>query len=116
MNDELNDRQQPYRPPFRGQNRYTTFKDDQQKTEEPPKPITQAIIRKDLFAVTITAATHNGGNMNNQAAPEQKFIIDLIFKPVEPGFKIRPEEAQLLLAHLGEILREFENDREPSNE
>jgi len=110
MSDDLNDQQQPYRPTIRTQNRYAAFKDDQQQSAEPSKKVTQAINRKNLFTVTITAATHNGGTMNIQPATEQKFLIDLVFKPVEPGLRLLPEEIQLLLSYLGEILKELEAD------
>lgn len=53
--------------------------------------------------------------MDNPIKNEQQFIIDLIFKPIEPGFRIGPEEAQLLLAHLGEILRELEEEESAAN-
>ncbi len=39
---------------------------------------------------------------------EQQFLIDLVFKPTEPGLKLRPAETQLLLAYIGEILKEIE--------
>ena len=53
--------------------------------------------------------------MKNHAVPEQQFIIDLIFKPIEPGLKLHPDEVQLLLAHLGEILKELEDEMAPSS-
>ena len=57
--------------------------------------------------------------MDKQPSDEQRFLIDLIFKPNEPGFKIRPAETQLLLSYIGEILKELEADEisveEPGN-
>jgi len=41
---------------------------------------------------------------------EQQFLIDIIFKPNGSGLKLRPEETQLLLAYIGEILREIEDE------
>ena len=41
-------------------------------------------------------------------ANEQQFLIDLVFKPIEPGLKLRQAEMQLLLAYIGEILKEIE--------
>jgi len=115
MNDELDDRQQPYRPALRTQNRYSAFENSRQQTQETPKQLPQATDRKDLFTVTIIASTNNGGTMKNHAVPEQQFIIDLIFKPIEPGLKLHPDEVQLLLAHLGEILKELEDEMAPSS-
>ena len=37
-------------------------------------------------------------------------MIDLIFKPKEPGLKLRIEETQLLLAYISEILKEIEEE------
>ena len=48
--------------------------------------------------------------MDKQELNEQRFLIDLIFKPNEPGLKLRPEETQLLLSYIGEILEELEAD------
>ena len=48
--------------------------------------------------------------MNEAPPSEQGFFIDMEFKPVEPGLKLRPAETQLLLAHIGEILEEIETE------
>ena len=39
---------------------------------------------------------------------EQGFLLNIIFKPNETGLRLRPEETQLLLAYIGEILKEIE--------
>jgi len=39
---------------------------------------------------------------------EKGFSIDLVFKPLEPGFKLHPEISQLFSSCLGEILKEIE--------
>ena len=39
---------------------------------------------------------------------EREFIVDLIFKPHEPGLRLTPELTQLLLANLAEMLGEIE--------
>jgi hypothetical protein len=38
----------------------------------------------------------------------QNFVVDLIFKPHEPGLRLSPELTQLLLANLAEILKEID--------
>jgi hypothetical protein len=46
--------------------------------------------------------------MNESPINEEQFLIELIFKPKEPGLRLRPAETQLLLAYIGEILQEVE--------
>jgi hypothetical protein len=111
----MND-QQPYRPPFRGQNRYEAFKNTDRPNQENQHQIVQSIKRKDFFTVTIIASTNIGGNMDKQALDERQFLIDLIFKPNEPGLKLRPEETQLLLSYIGEILKEIEAEERAMSE
>lgn len=48
--------------------------------------------------------------MSESPSPEQQFVINLVFKPKEPGLRLRPAETQLLLAYMGEILREIEEE------
>ncbi len=48
--------------------------------------------------------------MNESPQNEQEFLINLIFKPEEPGLRLRPTETQLLLAYIGEILKEVEEE------
>ena len=92
----MTDYLQPHRPPFRGQNRYAAFKEFKQDNTAPTN-------RKDLFTVIINAASEKGKPMD-----EQQILLELIFKPIEPGLKLRPTETQLLLAYIGEILKEIE--------
>jgi hypothetical protein len=69
--------------------------------------------RKEIFTMNITATSEKGVPMNN----EQKFLIDLIFKPNESGLRLLPQQSQLLLAYFGEILRELEDEiNNPKNE
>jgi hypothetical protein len=42
---------------------------------------------------------------------EDQYLIDLVLKPNENGIRSRPEEIQLLLAYIGEILREVGEDK-----
>ena len=102
----MTDEQQPYRPPIRGRNYYAAMNNCKQE-------ITAK--RKDIFSMTITASKQQEGeNMNNQlnGNTEQQILIDLVFKPVESGLKLHPEEIQLLLAYMGEILKELEAEEQ----
>ncbi len=45
----------------------------------------------------------------SEAPPKDKqFVVDMQFKPTEPGQKLRPAEARLFLSYIGEILGEIE--------
>ena len=97
---------QSYRPPIRGQNHYAAFKDFKKEiTKSPPKE-ELAANGKELFSMNITASI-KGERMEEPELNEQ-FFIDMIFKPNESGLRLRPEETQLLLAYIGEILKEIE--------
>jgi hypothetical protein len=100
----MSEPEQPTRPPFRELNRYAALK------PEPTNKITREPYRQELFTLTIIAATNKGETMDQQPLHEEQFLIDLIFKPKEPGLKLRVEETQLLLAYIGEILREIEEE------
>jgi len=41
---------------------------------------------------------------------EHQFIIDLAFKPFVSGLKLTPEQSQLILSHIGELLQEIEEE------
>jgi predicted RNA-binding protein len=47
---------------------------------------------------------------NEEHLNERQFIIELAFKPLVPNLKLRPQESQLLLAYIGEILKEIEEE------
>lgn len=100
----MSEPEQPTRPPFRELNRYAALK------PETTTKITQEPYRQELFTLTIIATTDKGGNMDQQVLNEEQFLIDLIFKPKEPGLKLRIEETQLLLAYISEILKEIEEE------
>jgi hypothetical protein len=68
---------------------------------------TKSTERKELFTVALTATSAGENSMD-----EKEFLIDLIFKPKYSKLKLRPEETQLLLAHIGEILGELEAEEE----
>jgi hypothetical protein len=65
--------------------------------------------KKELFSMTLTAST-TAEKKGGITMDEQQFLIDLIFKPKEPGLKLRLAETQLLLAYIGEILKEVEEE------
>lgn len=44
--------------------------------------------------------------MNESPTDEAELLIELVFKPMEPGQRLRPAETQLLLAYMSEILQE----------
>ena len=98
---------QSYRPPVRGQNHYAAFKDFKNEiTKSPPSKQEPAAHSQELFSMNITASI-KGERMEEPELNEQ-FFIDMIFKPNESGLRLRPEETQLLLAYIGEILKEIE--------
>lgn len=43
---------------------------------------------------------------------ERQLIVELVFKPKPKGMKLYPEETQLLLAYIGEILKEVEEEEQ----
>lgn len=50
-------------------------------------------------------------DLNQKSAlPVQNILIELAFKPLVPNLKLRPQESQLLLAYIGEILKEIEEE------
>lgn len=93
---ELNTPQQPVHP--RSGQKYDLLREAEITASSAESTL------KELFTMHITATSEKGANMNNG----QQFLIDLIFKPNEPGLKLRPAETQLLLAYIGEILKEVE--------
>jgi len=93
---------QPTRPHMRGSQHYKSLHQEIISQTEPNK--------KELFTIVINAAREKGTSMNQQPLNEQQFLIDLIFKPNEARLKLRPQETQLLLAYIGEILKEIEEE------
>jgi len=119
---------QPTRPPMRGAQRYdvlrraeaaaksTTIESPNEHTATPTNPAgaaDNASNHEDLFTMTITATSNQGGSMDNGENDEQ-FLLNVLFKPTEKRLRLSPELSQLLLAHIGEILKEIE--REESKE
>ena len=108
MTDESNFQQepQPRRPLIRGAWKYDVLR----KAEAEARAINDAaeqLKQKRLFTMTITA-THKEGEGMDDGQNEKQFMIDLVFKPDGTGLKFRPEETQLLLAHISEILKAVE--------
>ena len=46
--------------------------------------------------------------MDKEPQEEGKGLVEITFKPEEPGSRLRPAETRLLLAYIGEILQEVE--------
>jgi hypothetical protein len=44
----------------------------------------------------------------NPVSHNQNLLVELVFKPLVPNLKLRPQESQLLLAYIGGILKEIE--------
>jgi hypothetical protein len=98
---------QPYRPQVRGANHYADINKDITAS-------VQAIDSKELFNIHIKAI-NKGGTMEtpSQSEPtpdDNRFLLNMIFKPHEPGLRLRPGEIQLLLAYIGDLLQEIEEE------
>ena len=83
----------PRRPQARTLNRYSQLRQE----------VTEHHTKQNLFSIVLTATTTKEEPMS-----EQQFLIDLVFKPNDSGLRLRPAETQLLLAYIGEILKEVE--------
>lgn len=105
--DKLHPTHQPRRP-VRGMQHYKEL--HQQVTKKHPKESS-----KDLFSMNIMASTTREEYMDGQIPQEQsfdenQFHIKMVFKPLEPGMRLRPEEIQVLLAYMAEVLKEIEEE------
>ncbi len=58
----------------------------------------------------------NDETNTNPVTLQQDFLIKLAFKPLVPNLKLRPQESQLLLAYIGEILKEIEEEEQAIKE
>ncbi|MFA4995507.1 MAG: hypothetical protein WC521_09450 [Bdellovibrionales bacterium] len=56
------------------------------------------------------------GEMKQDPALQPHILIELAFKPLVPNLKLRPQESQLLLAYIGEILKEIEEEEKAIKE
>jgi hypothetical protein len=61
--------------------------------------------RKGLFSINIEATTEDA--FSDQ---EQQFLLDLVFKPNDPSFRLKPDDIQLLLGYIGDILTKLYNE------
>lgn len=94
----MTDQRQPFRPPARVSNRYRHI-----ENEITARPNIKENIEP--FTLVITA-TNNGENIMD----EKQFIVELAFKSQDPKQKLSPEQSQLLLSYIGEILKEIEDE------
>jgi len=108
VDDNHNPMPQPTRPFMRGSQKYDVLR-EMTATQPKPAPAVKPQ-REEVFSATFIASKEIGASMDD----ENKFLIELIFKPNENKLKLRPAETQLLLAHIGEILREIEAEIKPS--
>jgi uncharacterized protein (DUF849 family) len=94
MTDENNS--QPFRPPVRTSNHYRHFTEEitgQSHTKESVEP----------FTLVITAT-----NNKEKIMDEKQFLVEMAFKPKDPNLKLNLEQSQLILSHVGELLKEIE--------
>ena len=97
---------QPTRPFMRRAQKYDVLREMSTTQPKPVPAVTPQ--REEVFSATFIASKEKGVSMDE----ENKFLIELIFKPNENKLKLRPAETQLLLAHIGEILKEIEMKEE----
>jgi len=100
---------QPRRPSIRGAWKYDVLRKAEAEARAINYAAAEQSIQKRLFTMTITA-THKEGESMDDEQNEKQFMIDLVFKPDGTGLKFRPEETQLLLAHISEILKAVEEE------
>lgn len=96
----------PHRPLTRAPRDYSVLNrpiatEPKTETAAQPNP-------KHLFTMTLSATRKGGEAMNEASVNEKNFLIKLVFKDHEPGLRLPLEETQLLLAYIGEILRQIE--------
>ena len=92
--------QQP-RQPRRGLDHYKKLK--QEITASHPKPAPASLHRKEIFDVRFTGYNYGGDMAENDGIEPQTFI-EMVFKPKQFGRLLRPEESQLILSYMDEIL------------
>ena len=98
MTDDFS-RPNAFHPPVRGMNHYEALTPAASPPEAPPS--------REIFKINISGIIEKGHPMN-----DEQFLVELAFKPMIPNLKLRPQETQLLLAYLGEILKEREAEDE----
>jgi len=92
------DRNLPFQPPMRGAEYYKTLR--REVTVPTPASVPEPEY-EEIHRTTTIVKKLKGVPMD-----EQKTLVDVIFKPNENGYRLRPQEIQLLLAYYAEILKE----------
>jgi hypothetical protein len=117
MSDDNNNQPPPsFKPPERGSLHYRNLQREivgrQPVTpSEPTDTITpvngedglEPPRRHSLFTLTINAELEEGAPMTDPT-----MLLYMAFKPLVPDLKLNPEQTQLILAYMHEILREAE--------
>ena len=98
------DRNLPFQPPTRGAEHYKTLR--REITAAQPKSLPEPEY-EEIHRTTTIVKRLKGVPMD-----EQKTLVDVIFKPNENGYRLRPQEIQLLLAYYAEILKEAAAEEE----
>ena len=129
MSDDNNQPPQSFKPPERGSQHYKIMRREITSWQPPELPDGVAASPVTTPSATTTPASVNESvqtsryrrlfnfNLNadieeGELMDERQFLVDLIFKPNETGLKLRPEEIQLLLSYIGEILKELEAEEQ----
>jgi len=111
MTESINqqtDIQQPHRPIRRDAQRYDVLREAEQQAVT-PIAVASTLKNHELFTMIITATSNKGGAMDS-GQDERQFLMNVIFKPSEKRLRLSPQLSQLLLAHIGEILSEVEEE------
>ena len=98
----------PSRPLMRGAMKYDALREA--AITSPPLKNTPVLEpqREEVFTITFVATKEKGVPMDN----ENKFLIELIFKPNEGKLRLRPQETQLLLAYYAELMKEITDEEQ----
>jgi hypothetical protein len=127
MTDNSNQPPQAFTPPKRGSEHYKNLRREimgrritaEKQQVEPTGDATatspsaaaptdnneslQALRYRRLFSFLGNIEIEEGEPMD-----ERDLIINLAFKPLVAGLKLRPAESQLILAHIGDLLKDVE--------
>ncbi len=98
------DRNLPFQPPTRGLEHYKSLRREIAAPQTNPMPEPEY---EEIHRTTTIVKRLKGVPMD-----EQKTLVDIIYKPNEKGYKLRPQEIQLLLAYMSEILKEIQAEHE----
>ncbi|MGB9153388.1 MAG: hypothetical protein WCD70_09920 [Alphaproteobacteria bacterium] len=98
------DRNLPFQPPMRGADYYKAL--HRAIATAQPKSLPEPEYEEIHRSTTIVK------QLKGVPMDEQKTLVDIIYKPNEKGYKLRPQEIQLLLAYYAEILKEAAAEEE----